>query len=49
MKDSTLKTRYIFRCKSDGVVELKKLAKKKKVSASHLIRESIKEKYNIEL
>lgn len=49
MKSNSLDIRYIFRCKSDGVVELKKLAKKKKVSASHLIRESIKEKYNIEL
>lgn len=49
MKKDNLDIRYIFRAKSRGIVELKKLAVSEKKSASQLIREAIEQIYGIEV
>lgn len=48
-KKDTLNIRYIFRARSKGIAELKKIAVREEISVSKLIRKTIKEKYGIEL
>ena len=42
-KKDTLNIRYIFRARSKGIAELKKIAVREEVSVSKLIRKTIKE------
>jgi len=49
MKKDNLDIRFILRARSQGIVELKKEAVRKKKSASKLIREAVKNNYGIEL
>lgn len=49
MEKDNLDIRYIFRARSKGIAELKKIAVREEVSVSKLIRKTIKEKYGIEL
>ena len=49
MEKDNLDIRYIFRARSKGIAELKKIAAREGMSVSKLIRETIKEKYEIQI
>lgn len=49
MKKDNLDIRYIFRARSKGIAELKKLAVTEGKSASQLIREAIEQIYGVEV